>query len=174
VHVHVSLVAPDRSMLVRLMLLGCTARALVRPRAARCRAFALNARKPGVADPAALAAFVAKAGPNIIILDVRNLDFEKEPGDALSAAKASIGGDVGARPRALNVVYDRETSSMDLTTIPADWLAGGIATAPVVTHCGGGGRGEKAKAFLEKNGFGNVINGGGPEDAECWNEFGAL
>jgi len=43
---------------------------------------------------------------------------------------------------------------------------------PVITHCGGGGRGQKARVFLEANGFGNVINGGGPEDAECWAIFG--
>ena len=47
------------------------------------------------------------------------------------------------------------------------------ATVPVITHCGAGGRGQKAKEFLEANGFGNVVNGGGPEDDECWQVFGS-
>jgi hypothetical protein len=38
---------------------------------------------------------------------------------------------------------------------------------------GGGGRGQKAKDFLMANGFKNVANGGGPEDAECWAVFGS-
>lgn len=44
----------------------------------------------------------------------------------------------------------------------------------VITHCGGGGRGQKALEFVTKNGFPNVINGGGPEDAECWAVIGSL
>ncbi len=43
----------------------------------------------------------------------------------------------------------------------------------VITHCGGGGRGQKAKLFLEANGFKNVLNGGGPEDKDCWATFSA-
>lgn len=72
------------------------------------------------------------------------------------------------------MVYDRATESMDLSLIPAEWLAagGGKSTVSIITHCGGGGRGQKAKLFLEANGFGNVVNGGGPEDSECWAEFG--
>ena len=59
---------------------------------------------------------------------------------------------------------------------PAEWLeaAGGKEKAPIITHCGGGGRGQKAKDFLEAAGFGNVKNGGGPEDDECWAVFGAI
>ena len=40
-------------------------------------------------------------------------------------------------------------------------------------YIGGGGRGQKAKDFLIANGFKNVVNGGGPEDAECWAVFGS-
>lgn len=92
----------------------------------------------------------------------------------MSSEKAPIGGGADSRPRAVNVVYDRANSSMDLSLIPADWLesAGGKEAAPVITHCGGGGRGQKAKDFLLANGFKNVLNGGGPEDAECWAVFG--
>ena len=49
---------------------------------------------------------------------------------------------------------------------------GGKEKVPVITHCGGGGRGQKAKDYLLANGFGNVMNGGGPEDDECWATFG--
>jgi len=132
-------------------------------------------RKPGVSEPAELAEFVSAAGANLIVLDVRNPDFSLEPGDEKSSAKAPIGGSPDSRPRAVNVVYDRANSSMDLTGIPAEWIeaGGGKASCPVITHCGGGGRGQKAKEFLEANGFGNVRNGGGPEDDECWAVFGA-
>lgn len=101
-------------------------------------------------------------------------DFELEPGDSKSSEKAPIGGGADARPRAVNVIYDRANSNMDLSKIPAEWIeaAGGKEKAPVITHCGGGGRGQKAKDFLEAAGFGNVKNGGGPEDDECWAVFG--
>ena len=45
--------------------------------------------------------------------------------------------------------------------------------APMITHCGGGGRGQLAKEYLEKNGYTNVLNGGGPKETECWAEFGS-
>ena len=63
----------------------------------------------------------------------------------------------------------------DLAKIPSEWIeaGGGKESVPVITHCGGGGRGQKAKEFLQANGFGNVVNGGGPEDDECWQCFGA-
>ena len=66
------------------------------------------------------------------------------------------------------------TNSMDLSKIPAEWIdgGGGKESVPVITHCGGGGRGQKAKDYLLANGFGNVANGGGPEDDECWACFG--
>ncbi|CAL6300462.1 unnamed protein product [Bathycoccus prasinos] len=44
----------------------------------------------------------------------------------------------------------------------------------IITHCGGGGRGQKSKEWLEKEGFTNVINGGGPQVSELWDMFGHL
>ena len=40
---------------------------------------------------------------------------------------------------------------LDLSRIPQEWIeaAGGKESVPVVTHCGGGGRGQKAKDYLE-------------------------
>lgn len=146
-------------------------RALGAPRALRTSAV-LMGRKPGVSEPAELAAFVAAAGENLVVLDVRNKDFSVEAGDAVSNEKAPIGD--GKRARAVNCVYDRAASAMDLAAIPSAWIeaAGGKESVPVITHCGGGGRGQKAKDFLLANGFKNVLNGGGPEDAECWATFG--
>jgi hypothetical protein len=43
---------------------------------------------------------------------------------------------------------------------------------PIITHCGGGGRGQKAMDFLAAKGFTTVLNGGGPKETECWAEFG--
>ena len=132
-------------------------------------------RKPGVMEPADLQAFVDAAGEKLIVVDVRNPDFAVEPGDGKSNDKAPLAACGVARTRAVNVFYDRTSSSMDLSKIPSEWIeaGGGKATVPVITHCGGGGRGQKAKDFLEANGFGNVANGGGPEDDECWACFGS-
>lgn len=68
------------------------------------------------------------------------------------------------RPQAVSLIYDRASESMPLPDVPKD--------TPIITHCGGGGRGQKAKDYLEANGFTNVLNGGGPKETECWNEFG--
>eukprot|EP00614_Pseudopedinella_elastica_P027742 CAMPEP_0172616690 /NCGR_PEP_ID=MMETSP1068-20121228/66723_1 /TAXON_ID=35684 /ORGANISM="Pseudopedinella elastica, Strain CCMP716" /LENGTH=168 /DNA_ID=CAMNT_0013422203 /DNA_START=72 /DNA_END=578 /DNA_ORIENTATION=+ len=136
-----------------------------------------HGRKPGVSDPNDLAAFVASAGSNLVVVDARNLDFEKEPGDEKAHELAPIAtppADTSYRPRAVNVPYQRDSESMDLSLIPAEWVeaAGGLENMPVITHCGGGGRGQKAKDYLLANGFKNVLNGGGPADAECWAKFG--
>ena len=44
----------------------------------------------------------------------------------------------------------------------------------IVTHCGGGGRGQKAKDYLLGLGYTNVVNGGGPKVIELWERFGSL
>jgi len=127
-------------------------------------------RKVGVATPEELQTFVTNAGPNnIVIIDVRNPDSTIEPGDAKSFAVAQLPNpSEGYRPRALSLIWDRATDSMPL---PPDTVG---KDTPMITHCGGGGRGQKAKEFLEKNGFTNVVNGGGPKEKECWSVFGDL
>ena len=127
-------------------------------------------RKPGVSEPSELAAFVSSAGDRLIIVDVRNPDIIED-----SAAIAPLPPHA-SRPRAISVVWDKEAKTMDLSLIPEDLIlaGGGKASVPIITHCGGGGRGQKAKEFCQQAGFGNVLNGGGPEDAECWATFGAL
>jgi rhodanese-related sulfurtransferase len=126
-------------------------------------------RKPGVASPSELASFIAQAGPRIAVVDARLPDAAAEPSSALGPLAPSA-----SRPRAVNAPIDRATGTLPLSAIPAEWVeaAGGKDKLHVITHCGGGGRGQKAKEFLLKNGFVNVINGGGPEDAECWAVFG--
>ena len=44
-------------------------------------------RKPGVSNPDELQSFVAKAGAALLVVDVRNTNFELEPGDAKSNEK---------------------------------------------------------------------------------------
>ena len=163
-----------------LAALAVLASAFVLPSPLPChapsRAVINMGRKPGVMEPADLQKFVDAAGEKLIVVDVRNPDFNVEPGDGKSNEKAPLSAcGTDARARAVNIFYDRESSSMDLSKIPADWIeaGGGKASVPVITHCGGGGRGQKAKDFLEANGFGNVANGGGPEDEECWECFGS-
>lgn len=125
-------------------------------------------RKKGVAAPSELADFVSSAGDALVVVDVRNPDFSVEPGDGESSKKAPLAQSKdGYRPNSYNLIYDRTTDSMDLSKLPSS-----VTTkTPIITHCGGGGRGQKAKDYLIANGYEKVINGGGPEDSECWAEF---
>ena len=110
-----------------------------------------------------------------MVVDARNPDFGVEAGDERSHAAGPIAETEGAvRPRALNLVYDREAKSMDLAKL--DTMVDGALgkNTPIISHCGGGGRGQKAKLFLEAAGFTNVLNGGGPEVPELWAQFGNL
>lgn len=125
-------------------------------------------RKAGVASPSELKDFVTSAGSRILIVDVRHPDANIEPGDVKSLAVAGFPTET-YRPRAINLPWSRETKSMELpdaTKVSFD--------TPIITHCGGGGRGQEAKEYLEKHGYTNVINGGGPKETECWAEFGSL
>ena len=132
-------------------------------------------RKPGVATDEEMATFMAAACSPIIVVDTRNTDFSVEPGDEKWGSSDTHGPIAGtahgseARPTALNLTYDRKTKSMDLGPIkdlPKD--------APIITHCGGGGRGQKGKDYLISQGYTNVINGGGPSVKELWNMYGHL
>lgn len=123
-----------------------------------------ESRKPGVASPEELKSFVEKAGDKLIVVDVRNPDAEAEPGDQKSLAVAPLPSD-GVRPMGVHLIWDRNTKSMPLP--PTTDLE-----TPIITHCGGGGRGQKAKDFLMSKGFTNVLNGGGPKETDCWAEFG--
>jgi len=121
------------------------------------------ARKAGVASPEELRAFVTNAGANLLVVDVRNPDAAAEPGDQKSLVVAGLPS-ADARPQALSLIYDRTTSSLPLPDVDK--------STPIITHCGGGGRGQLAMDFLLANGFTNVVNGGGPKETECWEEFG--
>ena len=125
----------------------------------------MMARKAGVASPEELKEFVEKAGDKLVVVDTRNPDANVEPGDQKSLAVAGL-PTASFRPKALHLIWDRTTDSMPLPDLDDK-------STPIITHCGGGGRGQKAKDFLEENGFTNVKNGGGPKETECWAEFGS-
>lgn len=124
----------------------------------------LFSRKAGVASPEELKEFVTQAGDKLLVVDVRNPDANMEPGDQKSLAVAPLPSD-GVRPQAVSLIWDRETDSMPMPS--TDDLE-----TPIITHCGGGGRGQKAKDFLMEKGFKNVLNGGGPKETDCWAEYG--
>jgi rhodanese-related sulfurtransferase len=126
----------------------------------------MSTRKSGVASPEELREFVRAAGDSLVVIDVRDPDASVEPGDQKSLAVASLPDPAaGVRPAALHLIWDREADAMPLPD--------GVAKdAPIITHCGGGGRGQKAKDFLQKNGYSKVLNGGGPKETDCWAEFG--
>ena len=121
-------------------------------------------RKAGVSSPEELRDFVAAAGDRLVVVDVRNPNPELEPGDQKSLAVAGLPS-AEYRPQAVHLIWDRTSNSMPL---PIDKKK----DIPIITHCGGGGRGQKAKEFLQANGFTNVLNGGGPKETDCWAEYG--
>jgi rhodanese-related sulfurtransferase len=137
-------------------------------------------RKPGVATDDAMDAFLAaNAGRDVYVLDARNPDFTIEPddemygGDGKSAPISQCGS--AQRPKAVNVPFLRDTGALDTEAYATfEKRVEGKKDAPVITHCGGGGRGQKAKDALEKMGYTNVINGGGPAVKALWKKFGAL
>ena len=138
-----------------------------------------SSRKPGVATDEEFDAFLARnAHRKVYVCDARNPDFSVEPddekfgGDGKSAPIADCG--TSKRPRAVNVPYKRDENRLDPNALKTlEDAVGGDKTTPIVTHCGGGGRGQKAKEYLESLGYVDVINGGGPAVAELWAKFGS-
>lgn len=124
-----------------------------------------NGKEPLLATPSELEEFVAKAGDALLVIDVRNPDVSVEPGDQTSLAVAALPSKT-YRPHAIHLKWDRESHSMPLPPDDVD------LNTPIITHCGGGKRGQSAKEFLNQHGFTNVVNGGGPKQVECWNVFG--
>lgn len=121
-------------------------------------------RKAGVASPEELRAFVQAAGSKLLVVDVRNPNAEVEPGDQKSLKVAALPSPPTFRPQAISLIYDRITETMPLPDVDKD--------TPIITHCGGGGRGQLAKNYLEERGFTSVLNGGGPKETDCWLEYG--
>ena len=112
--------------------------------------------KEGVATPNELKIFVKSAGSRLLIIDVREPD---------ASTTGFPNKSTNFRNMAINIPWNRETVSMELPT-------GIDYDTPIITHCGGGGRGQKAKEYLIRNGYTNVLNGGGPKETECWAEYG--
>jgi rhodanese-related sulfurtransferase len=130
-----------------------------------------NPPKPGVASLEELTAMVSSAGDALVVIDVRNPDASVEPGDQKSLAVAGLpssDGETQRRPQAKHLIWDRTTNSM-----PLGPLEGLPKDTPIITHCGGGGRGQLAKEYLEQQaGFTNVLNGAGPKEKDLWAIYG--
>jgi rhodanese-related sulfurtransferase len=132
-------------------------------------------RKPGVCTDAELLNFL-KTNANVIVVDARNPDFTVEADDEMFGAegKSAPISDCGKskRPNAVNLPFDREKKELQrFDAFEKKFSEKAIA---IVTHCGGGGRGQKAKEFLQSKGYTNVINGGGPSVGSLWKMFGSL
>ena len=141
-------------------------------------------RKPGVASDAAMRAFLSQhhsassynAGEasRLVVVDVRDPEGEgdsKAWGVDSSAPVLGLGDSAVRRPSAVSCAWDKEYASMPLEETA---LAGADKSTPIITHCGGGGRGQAAKEYLEDEGFANVINGGGPNVAALWEMYGEI
>jgi rhodanese-related sulfurtransferase len=109
------------------------------PRRTTTALFMSSERKAGVSSPEELKAFVREAGKKILVVDARNADANKEPGDQKSLAVAPLPSS-SERPKAVNLIWNRDTKSMPLPDVEKDTY--------IITHCGGGGRGQKAKDYL--------------------------
>ena len=138
-----------------------------------------EARKPGVASNAEMRTFLEQnqdKKSKIVIVDARNPDFSVEPSDALFGSPngefpiADCGTE--KRPHAINVPFERTKKALRGSNV--DILQTFEKDRAIITHCGGGGRGQKSKEWLEKEGFTNVANGGGPQVSEVWDTFGHL
>ncbi len=150
------------------MFLSSSLRRVIVPAAARAATktpshiFCFNLSsdgKSGMASPAELQAFIAAAGDRLVIADVRNPNFDVEPGDANSVARGPL-PNPETRPLAQLLTYDRSTNTMPLPDADKN--------AYIITHCAAGFRGSDAKNYLEQQGFKHVINGGGPREKELW------
>ena len=134
-------------------------------------------RKAGDASNEEMRAFLARhAGEKVTVVDARNPDFSKESGDeqfGVPGKQIPIDNcGTRGRPNAINLPFSREKKQV--SGFDGSALRDAEKDAPIITHCGGGGRGQKSKEWLEKKGFTNVINGGGPQVTELWEMFGDL
>ncbi|KAG7339463.1 hypothetical protein IV203_024833 [Nitzschia inconspicua] len=113
----------------------------------------MSSDRPGVATREELTALVDSAGDKLVVVDLRNPDAAVEPEDQVTLAIAALPS-ADNRPQAIHAVWDRSNDTMpldSLETLPKD--------TPIITHCGAGGRGQKAKEYLQLKGFTNVLNG---------------
>lgn len=124
----------------------------------------------GMASLTEIQEFIQNAGNRLVVIDLRNPDPSKEPGDVKSIERTLLPSSRdGIRPHAINLPWDRTTDDMPLpdnTMVPFD--------TPIITHCNAGARGLLGKEYLMKHGYTNVINGAGPKETELWNEYGHL
>lgn len=114
--------------------------------------------KPPVAAPHVLASLVQP----VLILDVRDQ----------AEVAAGKGGPPARVPGSHNVPLNHDGRPQRERETTADEFAAKLAEAgvelpgphdaPIITHCGSGGRGGRAQRLLMEMGYTNVHNGGGP------------
>ncbi|KAL3900275.1 MAG: hypothetical protein SGARI_006280, partial [Bacillariaceae sp.] len=96
----------------------------------------------------------------------------KESGDQKSLAVAGLPS-ATYREKAKHFVWDRQDNKLILTKEDEAFLDSLPKDTAVITHCGGGGRGQKAKDYLMKEyKLQNVHNGAGPKEQELWKVYG--
>jgi len=122
---------------------------------------------PGPTAPAALELLAELTSP--LVIDVRDPEEVAE----------GKGGPPGSIPGSVNVPLNVETVGQGSRVTTPDEFAAKLAeagvllpedkSAPIITHCGSGGRGGKAARLLRHLGYENAFNGGGPKRiAEAW------
>jgi rhodanese-related sulfurtransferase len=120
---------------------------------------------PDVASVSQLKEFVAAAAEKLVILDTRNTQE-----DVFDSSAPLPNSATKTRPQAKHCPWNRTTQQLDdtndtlLQDLPKD--------TPIITHCGGGGRGQAAHDYLVSRGYTKVLNGGGPKLAEHWAVYG--
>jgi rhodanese-related sulfurtransferase len=99
-----------------------------------------------------------------IIVDARNPTSESDQKNFDAAPLPNPEANI--RPKAINLMWTRDSKSIELPPPSTS------KDTYIITHCGGGARGELAKNYLIEQGYTNVYNGGGPRVKELWEVYG--
>lgn len=123
------------------------------------------ATQPKPAPPAKVVVIATveemKAMESPLVLDLRDTN----------EVDAGKGGPPAKIPGSINVAFNMDGVKQSKRTTTLEefkqkLVDAGVGledvTKPIITHCGGGGRGQKGKDMLVKMGFTDVLNGGGP------------
>eukprot|EP00237_Pycnococcus_provasolii_P010808 CAMPEP_0198712822 /NCGR_PEP_ID=MMETSP1471-20131121/4501_1 /TAXON_ID=41880 /ORGANISM="Pycnococcus provasolii, Strain RCC733" /LENGTH=192 /DNA_ID=CAMNT_0044472821 /DNA_START=31 /DNA_END=609 /DNA_ORIENTATION=+ len=113
--------------------------------------------KRPIAEPAIL-----KNLGDVFVLDVRDNDEMDMGGEKLSS---SVNVPLN-KAKGVNKTLDEFKADLEAAGVWATLEQRGT-DAPIITHCGAGGRGGKACDAMTKLGFTNVHNGGGPDDVRA-------
>ena len=113
-------------------------------------------------QPVAEAETLKGLGDAVFVLDVRDADEMSVGGEQLSkSTNVPLN-----KAKGVNKTLDEFKADLEKAGVWATLEQRG-RDAPIITHCGAGGRGGKACDALTKLGFTNVHNGGGPDDVRA-------